>query len=119
VRAGLAAAGLAVGWSLPALAPVAPPVSALIGVERRLAGDGDGADVAITFDDGPHPEGTPAVLEVLRERHAAAPSSSSASRSSATARSPRRSPRPGTRSRSTAIGTGSSCGSRLTRSPPT
>jgi peptidoglycan-N-acetylglucosamine deacetylase len=31
-------------------------------VPRRLA-DTDG--VAITFDDGPHPEGTPAVLEVL------------------------------------------------------
>jgi peptidoglycan/xylan/chitin deacetylase (PgdA/CDA1 family) len=28
--------------------------------------------VALTFDDGPHPQGTPAVLEVLRERGATA-----------------------------------------------
>jgi len=33
-------------------------------------GEEDG--VALTFDDGPHPQGTPAVLEVLRERGATA-----------------------------------------------
>jgi len=33
----------------------------------------EGADgVAITFDDGPHPQGTPAVLEILREAGACA-----------------------------------------------
>jgi peptidoglycan/xylan/chitin deacetylase (PgdA/CDA1 family) len=33
----------------------------------------DGADgVALTFDDGPHPQGTPAVLETLREHGATA-----------------------------------------------
>jgi len=63
------AAGVAAGWSVPALAPVVPAVSELIGAERRLAGTGG---VAITFDDGPHPEGTPATLEVLRERGAVA-----------------------------------------------
>jgi peptidoglycan/xylan/chitin deacetylase (PgdA/CDA1 family) len=63
-------AGVAVGWSLPALAPIVPAVSELIGAERRLPGSGSG--VAITFDDGPHPEGTPAVLDVLRERRATA-----------------------------------------------
>jgi peptidoglycan/xylan/chitin deacetylase (PgdA/CDA1 family) len=67
-RALVAGAGLAAAWSLPALAPVVPAVSELLGVERRLAGDG----VALTFDDGPHPEGTPATLEVLRERRAKA-----------------------------------------------
>ena len=47
---------------LAPLAPVAPPVARAIGVPRRLPA---AAGVAITFDDGPHPEGTPAVLEVL------------------------------------------------------
>src|SRR5207247_6820821 len=65
----IVAAGIAAGWSVPALAPVVPAVSELIGAERRLAGTGG---VAITFDDGPHPEGTPATLEVLRERGAVA-----------------------------------------------
>jgi peptidoglycan/xylan/chitin deacetylase (PgdA/CDA1 family) len=71
MRAPLAiGAGAAVAWSLPALAPVVPSVSGLIGAERRLGPDGRG--VALTFDDGPHPEGTPATLEVLRERGAVA-----------------------------------------------
>ena len=49
-------------WTLPALAPIAPPVAGLIGALRRFDSPGD---VALTFDDGPHPEGTPAVLEQL------------------------------------------------------
>ncbi|MGI8429942.1 MAG: polysaccharide deacetylase family protein [Solirubrobacteraceae bacterium] len=44
------------------LAPVVPPAARSLDLPRRLLGS-DG--VAITFDDGPHPEGTPAVLEVL------------------------------------------------------
>jgi peptidoglycan/xylan/chitin deacetylase (PgdA/CDA1 family) len=40
-----------------------------LGIERTTAG---GRGVALTFDDGPHREGTPAVLEVLRERGARA-----------------------------------------------
>lgn len=32
----------------------------------------EGEGVALTFDDGPHPQGTPAILEVLRERGAIA-----------------------------------------------
>lgn len=64
MRMALAAAA---GWSLPALAPIVPAVSALIGVERRVA-----SGVALTFDDGPHPEGTPAALAVLRERNVTA-----------------------------------------------
>ena len=50
------------GWFVPAAAPIAPPVARLCRIPLRL----DSAHgVAITFDDGPHPEGTPAVLEVL------------------------------------------------------
>jgi peptidoglycan/xylan/chitin deacetylase (PgdA/CDA1 family) len=52
-----------IGHVLPALAPVAPPVAQRLGIPLRLPG---AAGVALTFDDGPHPEGTPAVLEALR-----------------------------------------------------
>ena len=56
-------------WTLPALAPIAPPVAGLIGAPRRF----DSLDgVALTFDDGPHPEGTPAVLEQLASASARA-----------------------------------------------
>ena len=63
--AALAGAGV-VGWTAPALAPLIPAVSDGLGVSRRLA-DGKPAEpaVALTFDDGPHAEGTPAVLRVL------------------------------------------------------
>jgi peptidoglycan/xylan/chitin deacetylase (PgdA/CDA1 family) len=46
------------------LAPWYPPFAHGLGVDTRLAAGARG--VAITFDDGPHPEGTPAVLDVLR-----------------------------------------------------
>ena len=52
---------LTAAWSFPALAPVAPPVARALGVPRTLEDDA----VTLTFDDGPHPEGTPAVLEAL------------------------------------------------------
>jgi peptidoglycan/xylan/chitin deacetylase (PgdA/CDA1 family) len=58
--AGTAAALAA--WSLPALAPVAAPVARALAIPRRSVLPGT---VALTFDDGPHPEGTPAVLEIL------------------------------------------------------
>jgi peptidoglycan-N-acetylglucosamine deacetylase len=48
--------------ALPVLAPFASGAARALGVPRRLS---DGRGVALTFDDGPHPEGTPAVLEVL------------------------------------------------------
>lgn len=61
-RAALAGATLgASAWAFPALAPVAPPVARMLGIRRRIAGEA----VSLTFDDGPHPEGTPAVLEEL------------------------------------------------------
>ena len=53
----------------PALAPVVPPIGRALGIGLRQE-DPDG--VALTFDDGPHPQGTPAVLDVLREAGAAA-----------------------------------------------
>src|SRR3954451_23904838 len=43
------------------LAPVCPPVCDALGIARTFGGDG----VALTFDDGPHPQGTPAVMEAL------------------------------------------------------
>jgi peptidoglycan/xylan/chitin deacetylase (PgdA/CDA1 family) len=65
----LGAVAAAVAWSAPALAPVAPPVARALGLPRRLS---DPGTVAITFDDGPHPLGTPAVLEALRDAGATA-----------------------------------------------
>ena len=53
----------------PALAPVVPGLGAELGIEMRQKDD---PGVALTFDDGPHPQGTPAVLEVLREHGATA-----------------------------------------------
>ncbi len=53
----------------PALAPVVPAIGAALPVELSLPG---AEGVALTFDDGPHPQGTPAVLEALREAGAVA-----------------------------------------------
>lgn len=50
------------GYVLPGLAAALPALRAPLGVEDRTAG-GDG--YALTFDDGPHAQGTPAVLELL------------------------------------------------------
>lgn len=52
-----------------ALAPVAPRAARGLGLPRTLAGT---TGVALTFDDGPHPEGTPAMLEVLARADARA-----------------------------------------------
>ena len=46
-----------------------PGVAGLLGLPRRID-EPDG--VAVTFDDGPHPEGTPAVLEALAAAQAPA-----------------------------------------------
>jgi peptidoglycan-N-acetylglucosamine deacetylase len=58
---GAAVAALA-AWCAPAAAPVVPRVARLIGVPTRLDSP---HGIALTFDDGPHREGTPAVLEHL------------------------------------------------------
>jgi peptidoglycan-N-acetylglucosamine deacetylase len=63
-RAALAAAS---AWCAPAAAPVVPAVARAFRLPRRID---DG--IAITFDDGPHPQGTPAVLDVLQRAGVAA-----------------------------------------------
>jgi peptidoglycan/xylan/chitin deacetylase (PgdA/CDA1 family) len=64
------AVALGVGWSVPALAPTLAPLCDLLGVRRRAPGED--ATVHLTFDDGPHPEATPAILEGLAARQATA-----------------------------------------------
>jgi peptidoglycan-N-acetylglucosamine deacetylase len=59
--AAIALAGAA-RWTWPAPAPLVPDIAERLGIPCRLA-SGDG--VALTFDDGPHPSGTPAVLDAL------------------------------------------------------
>jgi peptidoglycan-N-acetylglucosamine deacetylase len=64
--AGAAAGAALAGYLLPGLAFHWPALRELLGVENRTA---SGRGYALTFDDGPHAEGTPAVLEILaRER---------------------------------------------------
>jgi peptidoglycan/xylan/chitin deacetylase (PgdA/CDA1 family) len=66
---GAAAGTGAVVHAGPALAPVVPGLGETLGIAMRLpVAEG----VALTFDDGPHPRGTPAVLETLREHGAVA-----------------------------------------------
>ncbi|HET7588728.1 MAG TPA: polysaccharide deacetylase family protein [Solirubrobacterales bacterium] len=74
MRGALAAAGglgaaAALGHGVPSLAPVVPPLGEALGIVLRQR-DLDG--VALTFDDGPHPQGTVSVLETLREHDARA-----------------------------------------------
>ncbi len=58
----IAVTGLA-AWSLPAAACRVAPLSRALGIPRdRIA---HGPVACLTFDDGPHPQGTPAVLEEL------------------------------------------------------
>jgi peptidoglycan-N-acetylglucosamine deacetylase len=64
----LALAALA-AWCAPAAAPVVPRISQLIGVPTTLA---EGRGIALTFDDGPHRDGSAAVLELLRDAGAVA-----------------------------------------------
>ena len=62
LKFGLAGAGvLAAAWSAPGAAPVVPAICTAFAIRRTL----DGPGIALTFDDGPHPQGTPAVLDVL------------------------------------------------------
>jgi peptidoglycan/xylan/chitin deacetylase (PgdA/CDA1 family) len=63
MRPGIMAVGAAAtAWAAPAAAPHVPALADALGIGRRLPG-ADG--VALTFDDGPHPQGTPAVLTAL------------------------------------------------------
>ena len=65
----LGTAGAAAVWSAPAAAPFAPAVAQALGISTRLR---EPRGVALTFDDGPHTEGTPAVLEALDRADATA-----------------------------------------------
>lgn len=73
MRGAVAAAGAAaaVVHAGPALSTVVPPVGAALGLKLREERARPG-EVFLTFDDGPHPQGTPAVLERLREAGAEA-----------------------------------------------
>jgi peptidoglycan-N-acetylglucosamine deacetylase len=62
--AGALALAAAIPHAGPALAPIVPAVGARLPVVLREEG---AEGVFLTFDDGPHPQGTPAVLEILRE----------------------------------------------------
>jgi peptidoglycan/xylan/chitin deacetylase (PgdA/CDA1 family) len=70
-RKAIAAIGLAgaAAWTWPAPAPLAPSIAERAGIQCRLR---SAMGVALTFDDGPHPEGTPAVLEALAAASATA-----------------------------------------------
>jgi peptidoglycan/xylan/chitin deacetylase (PgdA/CDA1 family) len=57
-----------VDWFVPALAAHVPALAGAYDIDRRF----DSPQVALTFDDGPHPQGTPAVLEVLAAHGATA-----------------------------------------------
>lgn len=61
---GTAAAVGVAGYWLPTLSSVVPGLRAPFGVLDHIS---DTSRVALTFDDGPHPKGTPAVLEWLAE----------------------------------------------------
>jgi peptidoglycan/xylan/chitin deacetylase (PgdA/CDA1 family) len=51
------------GYMLPGLAGALRPLRRPLGIEDRTS---DGCGYALTFDDGPHALGTPAILEILR-----------------------------------------------------
>jgi peptidoglycan-N-acetylglucosamine deacetylase len=61
--------GSLAAYAMPALAAALPALRAPLGIDDRTRG---GRGYALTFDDGPHAKGTPAVLELLAEAGAAA-----------------------------------------------
>jgi len=62
MRIEVALIGVAAAWCAPAAAPVCGPVAAAFRIPVRLP---QRHGIAVTFDDGPHRQGTPAVLEAL------------------------------------------------------
>jgi peptidoglycan-N-acetylglucosamine deacetylase len=69
MRADVAGVATLAAWCVPAAAPVVPFVAGALRIPRRLEPP---AGIAITFDDGPHPQGTPAVLRELERAGARA-----------------------------------------------
>jgi peptidoglycan-N-acetylglucosamine deacetylase len=59
---GVLAGGALVAYMLPGLAGQFRALRPALGIEDRTA---SGVGYALTFDDGPHAQGTPAVLEIL------------------------------------------------------
>jgi peptidoglycan/xylan/chitin deacetylase (PgdA/CDA1 family) len=47
------------------VAPVVPSAARALSLQRRFDSGPAARGVVLTFDDGPHPEGTPAILELL------------------------------------------------------
>src|ERR671932_429960 len=64
-----AGGGASLWYWTPGLSASVPLLRGRFGVRDRVT---DPSAVGLTFDDGPHPQGTPAVLEVLREAGATA-----------------------------------------------
>jgi len=63
MRSGALIAAAAVGaWVAPAPAPVVPAIAAAFRLPLGLTHSNG---IGLTFDDGPHPSGTPAVLDML------------------------------------------------------
>lgn len=67
--AGAMAGAAMASYLLPALAFYSRRLREALGVETQAAG---GRGAALTFDDGPHAQGTPAVLDILAARGAQA-----------------------------------------------
>jgi peptidoglycan/xylan/chitin deacetylase (PgdA/CDA1 family) len=63
MRPGTAVLAGAAAWCAPGLAPHVRSLCGPLGISRTLPPGTPG--VALTFDDGPHPQGTPAILEIL------------------------------------------------------
>jgi len=63
VLAGAVAGVTLTAYWLPGAAAVSDPLRSLLRVRSRV----DANEPLLTFDDGPHPRGTPAVLELLQE----------------------------------------------------
>jgi len=63
--AALALTAGGVGYLIPALAYYSAPLRAALGIETQTRGR---RGAGLTFDDGPHAQGTPAVLELLAAR---------------------------------------------------
>jgi len=69
VRAALATGGAGLLYLAPSISAGVAAVRPLLGVRDRTS---SGEGVGLTFDDGPHPEGTPGVLETLARSGAVA-----------------------------------------------
>lgn len=63
------AAGLAVSNHLAFLYGMLEPSNALLGANISRLPESAGRSVALTFDDGPHPAATPAILDILKREN--------------------------------------------------